>query len=1212
MCDTDADASDIAENPDPEADAADEDVFSVNELSQGDEAESDIRGVHEHDHNEVEVNQNQNGDLQYEVEAGNHLQVFAQPLLDIATEEDQRRNPNPEDVHAEGSNDNDQMWRDVRENNRNDVGLLADAPVSIDNNSVCLRNVALEDADEQAEDFEPECDQAPVISDENDNVCECMNDDDDLLNDDDIEDEEEDDDDEDSENLLEASPHKVRMEDECCSSADMNVREASIVYCESDESESGAPMFTHRGYESPEFSSITNGSNQQGSVYTDSQKFNSLQVDSNSECSSDETTVINFNRMQSGGPKPSTSLLPAKDSCANIQSENSEISPDESSSSHSYSTTGSPENGTYDQLIDDIEVDQDAAISLTSPSNDDLIAVSSANTLSTAYAVTRTNGASLDLSISDHDSKPANCAISKDLTTNVTTSTSLVTTTTSLVTMISANSPESGIDSDHSKTSSTSQTPSEDQLLSELEAELDTSKCLLPSHNSELPLNGMAKIDFDQLPEFVELKKRLQLANMQLAAKDDQIKELDTTVLSQTDQIEVIKMERNSYRKELETCKGNDLYLPQIKALETSLVQKDTEIRAMKDRLAAQEVTSKRAMATMQSEHKVQIDQMAKKCEDSKREKESMVMKFAQAEHKGLDMQKTAEKLEARLKDVLKDKDILLGKLSNLRAERQKIVSRMDSKTAEYNVLQRELEKQKELVSTVENRMKWTQNKLSAEIEAHKDTKFTLQTANTKLKESKEECEQIRRDCQDIIKTYQESEEIKSNSLDSQLKVKESELKVQEREKNDQQEIYSLVVKELESLKVQHKDVLEELKTVKDKVTCLEDECRNKEDTLSKFKDVLQNQKSRIKELRTRLKELEDIKSDYDRGQENLAEMEKNLQEQKQICKDTETDIESCKMRESELLVLTSNLSGKNAQLQSDNITVSNKVLLLEDGCNSMKIKIQELEMKSQELHNALVEEKQKRQEETTSLAEQLHDKTKAVEELSVQLEEEKDDMRTLKRKHANNIKDLTRQLTQARRKLESYENTGEKDSTSLSSRTSSNGSLNTLDSNVIHRNGNPDQEYPVITEQVEVDKQVLIERIVKLQKSHARKSDKIEFMEDHINHLVDDIQRKKRIIQSYALREEVGVLAPEYMDKNKAVLSRKGGIMASLYNSHSADQSMTLDLSLEINGKLQSVLEDTLLKNITLKDSLDTLGKEIARLSQENRQLQLQLQSHK
>lgn len=41
---------------------------------------------------------------------------------------------------------------------------------------------------------------------------------------------------------------------------------------------------------------------------------------------------------------------------------------------------------------------------------------------------------------------------------------------------------------------------------------------------------------------------------------------------------------------------------------------------------------------------------------------------------------------------------------------------------------------------------------------------------------------------------------------------------------------------------------------------------------------------------------------------------------------------------------------------------------------------------------------------------------------------------------------------------------------------------------------------------------------------------------------------------------------------------------MASLYTSHPADSGLTLDLSLEINRKLQAVLEDTLLKNITLK----------------------------
>ncbi len=48
--------------------------------------------------------------------------------------------------------------------------------------------------------------------------------------------------------------------------------------------------------------------------------------------------------------------------------------------------------------------------------------------------------------------------------------------------------------------------------------------------------------------------------------------------------------------------------------------------------------------------------------------------------------------------------------------------------------------------------------------------------------------------------------------------------------------------------------------------------------------------------------------------------------------------------------------------------------------------------------------------------------------------------------------------------------------------------------------------------------------------------------------------------------------------------LSESGGIMASLYTSRLSDSNMTMDLSLEINQKLQAVLEDTLLKNITLK----------------------------
>ena len=59
--------------------------------------------------------------------------------------------------------------------------------------------------------------------------------------------------------------------------------------------------------------------------------------------------------------------------------------------------------------------------------------------------------------------------------------------------------------------------------------------------------------------------------------------------------------------------------------------------------------------------------------------------------------------------------------------------------------------------------------------------------------------------------------------------------------------------------------------------------------------------------------------------------------------------------------------------------------------------------------------------------------------------------------------------------------------------------------------------------------------------------------------------------------------------------MSNKSGIMSMLYGTNksymqttqliNASQSnMTMELSLEINRKLQALLEDTLIKNITLK----------------------------
>ncbi len=70
-------------------------------------------------------------------------------------------------------------------------------------------------------------------------------------------------------------------------------------------------------------------------------------------------------------------------------------------------------------------------------------------------------------------------------------------------------------------------------------------------------------------------------------------------------------------------------------------------------------------------------------------------------------------------------------------------------------------------------------------------------------------------------------------------------------------------------------------------------------------------------------------------------------------------------------------------------------------------------------------------------------------------------------------------------------------------------------------------------------------------------------------------------------MRDESGALASPEADAHKERARRRSGVMASVFSGSAqkgGSGGMTLELSLEINRKMQAVLEDTLIKNITLK----------------------------
>ncbi|XP_053548670.1 coiled-coil domain-containing protein 186 [Bombina bombina] len=726
---------------------------------------------------------------------------------------------------------------------------------------------------------------------------------------------------------------------------------------------------------------------------------------------------------------------------------------------------------------------------------------------------------------------------------------------------------------------------SQENLLDEIETELNSLELDYKLSNGikkgELSLSILEKCVQDKyLHQENAIKKLIE--------ENRKHQELILEICSEKDTL------RDELKRRTETEK---LHLSSIKQLEGRIEDLFKELKASKDKLTAQDAAAKNAIQQLHKEMAFRTDQANKKCEEARQEKEAMVMKYVRGEKESLDLRKEKEVLERKLREANKEIEKNGSRIKILTQEKGRLHQLYETKESEVSKQNRDIEKLKEEVNSYAIKVKWAHNKLKTELDSHKETKDKLRDTTTKLNQAKEETDQIRKNCQEMIKTYQECEEIKSVELDAKLKVTTVELEKQMQEKTNHLEVHHAKIKELDDLKRTFTEGMDELRTLRTKVKCLEAERLRTEEELSKYKELINRQKAEIQNLQDRVKIVDQQEERHQRDNQEIESLRDDISSLNTVLSDLQRDIEGSRTRESELLGFTEKLTSKNAQIQSESNSLQAQLDKLTYSERELQVQVEHLRHSSNDLSGKLHALEQTRQQEVHALKNELENHQKLVVSLNTQIEDLNNELATQKRKHAVNLKDLSKQLQQARKKVEQMENGNyEKEVSSMGSRSSSSGSLNARSSNDDRSPENTGSTV-VVDSFPEVDKAVLIERIIRLQKAHARKNEKIEFMEDHIKQLVEEIRKKTKIIQSYVLREESGTLSSEASDVNKAHLSKRGGIMASLYTSHPADTGLTLDLSLEINRKLQAVLEDTLLKNITLKENLQTLGTEIERL---------------
>ncbi|XP_043290004.1 coiled-coil domain-containing protein 186-like isoform X2 [Venturia canescens] len=643
------------------------------------------------------------------------------------------------------------------------------------------------------------------------------------------------------------------------------------------------------------------------------------------------------------------------------------------------------------------------------------------------------------------------------------------------------------------------------------------------------------------------------------------------------ERVEVLEAEKRI----LEAQNSGELFNVQLEALEKTVERLTVELRA--------------ANANQ--------DELGREYAAANKERESMVMKYAVSEKQLIDTQRAREFAERRYKEIAKDYELLQNKLRQAQSERTRICNILDTKCRELTDSQKEVEKLKEDVNVRDVKLKWTQTKLKTEMESHKETQQKLDKATARMNDMREECEQIRRESQEMIREFQHSEENKAVTLDHQLKEQQARL-ILERHVTEDKEILRLQLqKEVDQLKNRQLALIEENNTLSLKIQDLEKTRLSYENKISEFKNMADQRQKEIVDLSAKVSHLETMKLQLIHKEQCLMSNEAEVERLRQVNQELQADMDCCRQREAHMLDFTQKLTDKNVRLQSEFTAIEAKTAQLEQEQGPLRERIAEFKEKIKTLEENLAYEKSKRIEECEILAKHLAEQTQIAQNLTQKLEESQGEIAVLKRKQQISVKEMARELQQCRKRLEIYDNASPSNSLDPTSRAGSNNSLNageTLNGASSDHSGNSE----TTIQTTELDRQALIDRILKMQKINVRRAEKLDFLEEHTRTLVAELQKKTKIIQNYILHENFDAMGSNERDRHKAELARYGGIMASVYSQRVADDTMTLELSLEINQKLQAVLEDALLKNITLKDNIDTLGEEIARLTIKNQQL--------
>ncbi|KAK6110226.1 hypothetical protein QQG55_39020 [Brugia pahangi] len=663
------------------------------------------------------------------------------------------------------------------------------------------------------------------------------------------------------------------------------------------------------------------------------------------------------------------------------------------------------------------------------------------------------------------------------------------------------------------------------------------------------------------------------------------------------EQLQKVRREYDSTQETLNSCRSE--FYAHRQGLERRVVDVELQLKMTTQRAEAREQHYQQRIKQNDAKWDQKFVQLLKKIEAVEKEKNDAVCRYAAREAQLIRLQAQIDGLEVQ-------------KHSLTEVERQLSLEKKVGKEREeqHRMTVKHLEASQTVLTEFRSRLESIQSQLALE------------------QMEKEECQEKLRKSQAMLKACFEFhltlEQQCAEEMDAAIK-----------KTNNQEELYNNVCVELASLRSRNSTLSQQLDHAKQANAQLQVESQQLSEELIQARQTHRIALEKLESLeevqalnlrRVKLAEIATIDAAAERDQ-------------------AEAEAAQCRKQAERMLEITEQLADKNSSLTSQqemfrckNLELSQRVKTLESSLSFSERRVVELE---RELKLLKVDSSA----EIGTLRQQIDTNIAKEQKLNAVINELRNEQKVLKKKNSSSLKELRAEVQHLRKLQSRSPNSSPPNAPpvennlslnvlpsgamglSTSSRTSSMASSTDIFPLAIdctstsisriatHRKESQQFIISLSSDEANHMQQQMIEKIVKLQQQLARRQDKIEFLEEHVRQCTQELLKKTKIIQNFALREEASLLLPEG-DLNKITRGPNGSssnsssfsLIGNLFTStaNGATGKSELKFATEVNSRLQAVLEDALHKNITLKNNIDTLGEEISRLSRENRQLSL------